>query len=143
MPLSNFGGGGYGPPAPLPGSPREAASVPHQGNVVGETEDEDAVAFVYVPTRPYEPVRAGEVQSVRFELRQLHDGSPGLAVFTELQILVNALGVHQPYVKIAVLDLLVQVVGERISVVVDPALEHGVPQWTEQTIQDWRRSNNE
>lgn len=139
MPLSNLGGG-YGPPAPLPESPQETAPAQRQDDVVG-AKDEDPIAFVYVPTRPYEPARAGEVQSVRFELRELRDGSPGLAVFTELERLVNALGVHQPYVKIAVLDLLVQVAGERISVVVNPVLEDGVPQWTEQAIQDWQRSN--
>lgn len=136
--LPSSSGGGYGPPAPLPGDSRETASL---GEDEAAGPEDEAIAFVYVPTRPYESVTQGEAQPVRFELRRLPDGSPGLAVFTERQRLVNTLGIHQPYVKVGVLDLLVQVAGEKISVVVNPALEHGAPQWSKEAVQDWRRSN--
>ncbi len=101
------------------------------------------MAYVYVPTRPHGPAPTDGTQHVRFELRQLDDSSPALAVFTGREQLVSALGTHQPHVKIAVLDLLVQVAGADISVVVDPELKQGVPQWTEDTVHAWQGDDDE
>jgi hypothetical protein len=61
-----------------------------------------------------------------------------LAVFTDQEQLVAQLGVHQPWVKIAVLDLLVQVSAAKVQVVVNPVLQEGVEQWTEADVKAWQ-----
>lgn len=142
MPDTRQGPGGrYGPPAPLPGKPDGDAPAPD--SVENGPNSEGAIAFVYAPTRPYRRAERGQTQQVRFELRQLDDGSPGLSVFTTEERLVAELGIHQPYVRIAVLDLLVQVAGANVKVVINPALRQGAPRWTEADLEAWRGNDND
>lgn len=103
------------------------------------TDQEDGVAFVYVPTRPYEPTASPEGQEVRFELRGLADGSAGLPVFTDEQALVEQLGAHQPRARVAVLELLVQLSRVNVPVVVNPVLQQGAERWTEADVAAWSR----
>jgi type III secretion system (T3SS) SseB-like protein len=98
----------------------------------------EGVAWVYVPTRPdQEGVGSHEV---RFELRQLADGNAGLPVFTELELLVAQLGDFQPWRRIAVLDLLIQVSSAHVPVVVNPILQEGADRWTAADIEAWKRN---
>ena len=101
-------------------------------------EDEEGVAFVFAPTRPYEPAAMPDAQAVQFELRSLDDGSAALPVFTDQEQLVAQLGAYQPWVKISVLDLLVQVSAAKVQVVVDPVLQANVERWTEADLKAWR-----
>ncbi|WP_433179937.1 hypothetical protein [Actinoallomurus sp. CA-150999] len=142
MPNTRQGAGGiYDPPAALPTRPDTDTQSPDSGE--DGANSADAIAFVYVPTRPYRRAERGQTQHVRFELRQLDDGSPGLAVFTAKERLVAELGIHQPYVRIAALDLLVQVAGAKVRVVIDPELRQGVPRWTEANLQAWRENDDD
>lgn len=83
-------------------------------------------AYVYVPSYP----RASDERQVRFQARELVDGTPGLPVFTTSEALVAQLGEFQPFEKVAVLDLLVQFSRSNVQVVVDPVLGEGVQRWT-------------
>jgi hypothetical protein len=96
----------------------------------------EGVAWVYVPTRPSEEGRGS--YGVRFELRRLADGNAGLPVFTEPGLLVAQLGEFQPWKKIAVLDLLIQVSAAHIPVVVNPELQEGADRWSAADIEAWR-----
>lgn len=131
----------YGPPVPLPG--RQAADTPARDESQDDANASHAVAFVYVPTRPYRRAERGQTQHVRFELRQLDDGSPGLPIFTTEERLVAELGSHQPYIRIAVLELLVQIAEENVRVVINPRLKQGAPRWTEDDLQAWRVKHND
>lgn len=104
--------------------------------VVPETDDvPDAAAFVYVPVQPRKP---GSVpNTVTFELRSI-DGEPGLAVYTDRERLVAELGEHQPHVGVPVLRLLVLLGPEAVPIAVNPALEPGAEQWTEDSIRAWK-----
>jgi SseB protein N-terminal domain len=99
----------------------------------------DAVAFVYVPTRPYEPGKSGPVE---FELRLQSSGEAALPVYTDEAQLVAVLGSYQPYIRIPVLHLLVQVSQTKTSVVVNPTLNDGAERWSETTLNEWRPNDH-
>ncbi|MCO5968967.1 SAV_915 family protein [Actinoallomurus soli] len=101
------------------------------------------IAFVYVPTKPYRDTGSTAPQPISFELRRLDDGSAGLAVYTDLQQLIAQLGEHQPWARIAVLDLLVQLsqVEQKVPVVVNPVLADGAERWTETDVAGWESSD--
>lgn len=107
------------------------------------TGEENGIAFVYVPTRPYEPATTPEGQEIRFELRSLSDGAPGLAVFTDEETLVEQLGAYQPRARVAVLELLVQLSPMALPVVVNPVLRQGADRWTEAGVTAWRGGRDE
>jgi hypothetical protein len=103
-------------------------------------EADDAVAFVYVPTKPYVESDSPGPQPVAFELRRLGDGSAGLAVFTDLDRLVAALGEYQPWLKISTLSLLLQLsqAEQRVPAVLNPTVEEGADRWTEADVTAYR-----
>lgn len=101
------------------------------------TSQENGVAFVYVPTRPYEPATTPEGQEIRFELRSLSDGAAGLAVFTDEETLIEQLGTYQPRARVSVLELLVQISHANVPVVVNPVLQQGAERWTEADVTAW------
>ena len=99
----------------------------------------EGVAYVYVPTHPSE--RGEGPREVRFELRLLADGTGALPVFTELEFLVGQLGRHQPWERIAVLELLMQVSAAKLPVVVNPVVQPDAERWTAERIEEWKRTN--
>lgn len=134
--------GGIAARTPSP-SPRIEPDETREGNPAGDSGEpaaESAPAHVYVPTRPYQDKATPGPQEVSFELRRLGDGSAGLAIYTELAHLVAQLGDFQPWVKVSVLELIVQLsrLTERVPVAVNPVLEEGASRWTETDLADWR-----
>lgn len=100
-----------------------------------------AVAFVYVPVQP--PRNPNAVpEAVTFELRSIN-GEPGLAIYTTQDRLIAELGEHQPYTRIPVLHLLVQLAHQTLPIAVDPTLQPGTERWTEQSITAWRAAQEE
>ncbi|GAB2865115.1 hypothetical protein GCM10027176_78590 [Actinoallomurus bryophytorum] len=99
----------------------------------------EGVAYVYVPTQP--ATETTGPRQVNFELRRLEDGTAGLPVFTELELLVAQLGEFQPWERIAVLELLIQISAARIPVVVNPVVQDGADRWTAAGIDAWSRSD--
>jgi hypothetical protein len=100
------------------------------------SEEDRAVAFVWVPTRPFR--RSTGSIPVQLELRRFPDGVPGLAVFTEKKILVEQLGDSQPHVKISILTVLEQISRTRVPVLVNPTLHDGAGKWTDSDVKAWR-----
>ncbi|MGI5325194.1 hypothetical protein [Actinomadura nitritigenes] len=74
---------------------------------------------VFVPISP--PVGGVESGEVSYELRELSQGSAGLAVYTSAEKLSQVLGLDQPHVEIEVIELLRQIAG-RVPIVVDAVL---------------------
>lgn len=101
----------------------------------------EGVAYVYVPTLPGGPTVGNGPRQVQFELRQLSDGTAGLPVFTEPELLVAQLGEFQPWEKVAVLELLIQVSAAKTSVVINPVVKRDVDRWTAAGLEAWRREN--
>jgi hypothetical protein len=101
----------------------------------------EGVAWVYVPTRPSKPIETTGPRQVEFELRQLPDGTAALPVFTDPELLREQLGEFQPWEKIAVLELLIQVSAARVRVVVNPAVQEQVDRWTAADLEAWKREN--
>ena len=120
-------------PAPLP-QPLAAGEVEARRRVT------EGVAYVYVPTRPGRPAEENGPRQVEFELRQMEDGTAGLPVFTEPQLLVAQLGEFQPWVKIAVLELLIQVSAAKVQVTVNPVAQHDLERWTADEVEAWKRN---
>ncbi|MER7547510.1 SseB family protein [Spirillospora sp. NPDC127506] len=60
-----------------------------------------------------------------YELRELNEGTAGLAVYTSPDKLLQVLGAEQNYVEVEIIELLRQVAG-RVPVVVDPALRSAI-----------------
>src|SRR5689334_17040118 len=92
-----------GPTGPQMGDPSERAAYEARKKLT------EGVAWVYVPTAPSAPTQGGGPRQVEFELRQLADGTAALPVFTDPDSLVTQLGEFQPYEKIPVLEVLIQV----------------------------------
>ncbi|GAA4486049.1 hypothetical protein GCM10023191_011580 [Actinoallomurus oryzae] len=97
----------------------------------------EGVAYVYVPTQPGETTNGP--QAVRFELRRLSDGNAGLPVFTAPELLIAQLGEFQPWKRIAVLDLLIQVSAAHVPVAVNPVVGDDADRWTAADIEAWKR----
>jgi hypothetical protein len=99
----------------------------------------EGVAYVYVPTRPAK--ETSRPRQVNFELRRLADGTAGLPVFTERELLVAQLGDFQPYERIAVLELLIQVSAAKVPVVVNPVVQEDADRWSAVDVEAWKRNN--
>lgn len=78
---------------------------------------------VFVPISPQ--TQAGGEGVVAYELRELAQGSAGLAIYTSAEKLNQVLGAAQPHVEIEIIELLRQISG-RVPVVVDPNLRASV-----------------
>ncbi|WP_406566946.1 SseB family protein [Actinoallomurus rhizosphaericola] len=101
----------------------------------------EGVAWVYVPTVPSKPSEGAGPREVQFELRALADGAAALPVFTDQQMLVEQLGEWQPWEKIPVLELLIQISEAQARVVVNPVVEEDADRWTADRVETWRREN--
>ena len=101
----------------------------------------EGVAYVYVPTQPSDDSEADGPREVRFELRLLADGTGALPVFTERELLIEQLGQHQPWERMAVLELLMQISAEKLPVVVNPVVQPDADRWTAERIEEWRRTS--
>lgn len=132
-------------PYPPPGSgrtePGPARPQPPAADAIeARRKLTQGVADVYVPTRPRRHADDSGPRQVEFELRQLADGAVGLPVFTELDLLIAQLGEFQPWEKIAVLELLIQVSAAKVSVVVNPVAQPDLERWTAAGVEAWMRS---
>ncbi|MCO6006776.1 hypothetical protein NE236_17460 [Actinoallomurus purpureus] len=101
----------------------------------------EGVAWVYVPTTPSVRVQGDGPRQVEFELRQLADDTGALPVFTDPNLLVAQLGEFQPYEKIPVLELLIQVSAAQVRVIVNPVVQEDAERWTANRLDAWRRDN--
>lgn len=135
----------YPPPGASPPSPEEASEIEPSVREAFEARRKltEGVAYVYVPTHPSRPTEGDGPRQVQFELRQLPDGTGGLPVFTEPELLVAQLGEFQPWEKIPVLELLIQVSAAKISVVVNPVVQQDVERWAAADLEDWRKENHQ
>lgn len=102
---------------------RLAAARKRQEEEVGAADEEKGIAFVYVTTRrDPDPGTPPE-----YELRSLADGSAGLSVFTDLDLLLERFGAAQTWARVPVLELLLLVAKEKVGVVLNPVLAPDVP----------------
>lgn len=128
---------------PLPGADRTEPGYATDRSLAEAIEARrkltEGVAYVYVPTRP--ATETSGPRQVNFELRRLEDGTAGLPVFTEPELLVSQLGDFQPWERIAVLELLIQISAAKVSVVVNPVVEDGADRWSAVDAQAWKRNN--
>jgi hypothetical protein len=115
--------------------------IPAHGAFEARRKLTEGVAFVYVPTQPSKPAEGAAPQAVKFELRQLPDGTAALPVFTEPELLIRQLGEFQPWAKIAVLELLIQISTAKVQVVVNPVVQEHVNRWTAADIEAWERTD--
>lgn len=99
----------------------------------------EGVAYVYIPTRPGRSSEDTGHDKVELELRRLADGANGLPVFTDLNLLVAQLGEFQPWTKIAVLELLIQISTVSMPVVINPVVTEDADRWTAERIEAWGR----
>ncbi|MCO5972857.1 hypothetical protein [Actinoallomurus soli] len=79
---------------------------------------------------------------MQFELRALADGTGVLPVFTEQELLVEQLGEWQPWEKMPVLELLIQISHAQVRVVVNPVVQEDAERWTADRVAAWRRENS-
>jgi hypothetical protein len=131
----------YQYPPPGPGR-AEAASTTDRSlaeAIEARRKLTEGVAYVYVPTRP--ATETSGPRQVNFELRRLEDGTAGLPVFTEPELLVAQLGDFQPWERIAVLELLIQISAAKLSVVVNPVVQDGADRWSAADVEAWKRNN--
>ncbi|GAA4637855.1 hypothetical protein GCM10023196_093310 [Actinoallomurus vinaceus] len=101
----------------------------------------EGVAWVYVPTLPSKPDAGGGPRQVQFELRALADGTGVLPVFTEQEHLVQQLGEYQPFERMPVLELLVQLSEAQVRVAVNPVVREDAERWSADRIAAWRMGN--
>lgn len=127
-------GSGWTKPSPPPAQPSADDELEARRKLT------EGISYVYVPTRPRRPAEGNGPRQVEFELRRLADGTAGLPVFTERELLVAQLGEFQPWEKIAVLELLIQVSTAKVPVVLNPVAQNDLERWTAADVEAWKRN---
>lgn len=103
-----------------PAAPAEAVSLAPSTSS-GETAPR-GLSSVFVPTT--RPTAASE--NPKYQLRAMEDGRAGVAVYTSVDRLKEALGHDQPWSEASLLELLYLVGKKRIGVAVNPRLDPGL-----------------
>jgi hypothetical protein len=100
----------------------------------------EGVSEVFVPTRPTRPsAMRDDPQQVEFETRETSEGLRALPVFTSHDLLVAQLGPYQASERLPVLELLIQISGVALPVVVNPQIDATAQRWTAEDLQTWRQ----
>lgn len=134
-------------PYPPPGSGSSVPGISPNTRPPGASVDEtrkgmvEAIAYVYVPTRENTSTGADGLRELQLELRQLPDGTAGLPIFTDPDLLVAQLGEFQPWARIAVLELLLQVTAAKLPVVLNPKVRDDAERWTAAGFDAGKREN--
>lgn len=119
----------------------KVTATPQTSQDEAASEDGQALeppAFVYVPTRPYDPsAETPSGREIRFELRELEQGGEALAVYTSEELLNERLGRFQPRIRAAVLELLVLLSPLNVTVVINPAIRADATRWTAEDLSSW------
>lgn len=143
-PLSQFASG---PPA---NAERRATRLrvtrPPRGRVARHREHEDsdsdaanpwlddANPWVYVPAHP---VMRDGAELAEYEVRELSDGNKVLPTFTSVRLLIEQLGMAQPWLKVrirAVIDLM-----GSDHVAVNPVIDPAAPRWDSEALKRFTR----
>ncbi|WP_433244038.1 hypothetical protein [Actinomadura nitritigenes] len=99
---------------------KHPAPSPYSANPQEEVDPHRRVSTrVFVPISP--PVGGADSGEVSYELRELSQGSAGLAVYTSAEKMFQVLGLDQPHIEIEVIELLRRIAG-RVPIVVDAVL---------------------
>ncbi len=108
-----------------PGTGESPGAPPQADNGRRAVPDSQRTSsLVFVPTSaPHSGTT--ERTGAAYELRELNEGTAGLAVYTSPDKLLQVLGAEQNYVEVEIIELLRQVAG-RVPVVVDPALRSAI-----------------
>ncbi|MFI0444444.1 hypothetical protein [Actinomadura sp. 6N118] len=80
-----------------------------------------SLSSAFVPTAG----ATGPGEQPQYEMRTLEDGTPGLAIFTSSEILLERMGGDQNWSEVPLIELLYLVGRERIGVAVNPRLLSG------------------
>ncbi|WP_106396388.1 hypothetical protein [Actinocorallia populi] len=99
-----------------------AANAPSSGTPAGEAPPRERhlseLSTAFVPTMQ----EAGPNERPRYQLREMVDGTAGLAVYTSLELLKERLGADQPWAEAPLIELLYIVGRDKIGVVLNPHL---------------------
>ena len=104
------------PPASA-GPATSAGEAPEQPSPPREKHLSE-LSTAFVPT-----VReAGPHDRPEYQVREMVDGTPGLAVYTSLELLKERLGADQPWAEAPLIELLYIVGRDKLGVVLNPRL---------------------